>query len=200
LFLLILADLEEANLLAGGERAAPRGLLTITAPPISGEEILRPILDDFLEAYPMVTARLLLVDRSVNLVDEGVDIALRVGELPDSSLVATRVGNGVRRVIVGAPAYLRQHPSIVDPSDIVGHKIISLTHFGLESWSFAPVKSSVAARTIHFSPRLIVNSVRAAVASAVAGGLVFSAFRLHPRRTWCRSYRNHARSRQRDRS
>lgn len=175
----ILAELEEADLLAGGERAAPRGLLTLTAPPISGEEILRPILDDFLNAYPLVTARLLLVDRSVNLIDEGVDVALRVAELPDSSLLATRVGDGVRRVVVAAPHYLAQHPPIAAPGDIVGHQIISLTHFGLESWAFAAGGKSGAARTVHFAPRLIVNSVRAAVASAVAGGGLTRVYSYH---------------------
>jgi DNA-binding transcriptional LysR family regulator len=162
----ILAELEEADLLAGGERSAPRGMLTLSAPPISGEEVLRPILDEFLGAYPLVSARLLLVDRSVHLVDEGVDIALRVGQLPDSSLVATRVGDGVRRVIVASPRYLCEHPPIEEPADIAGHQIVSLTHFGIESWGFG---SGAAARTVHFTPRLVVNTVRAAVGSAVAG-------------------------------
>lgn len=175
----ILAELEEADMLAGGERAAPRGMLTLTAPPISGEEILRPILDDFLDAYPLVTARLLLVDRSVNLIDEGVDIALRVAELPDSSLLATRVGDGVRRVIVASPHYLAQHPPIETPADIAGHRIISLTHFGVQSWAFAAAGKSGASRTIHFTPRLIVNSVRAAVASAVAGGGLTRVYSYH---------------------
>lgn len=162
----ILADLEEAEMLAGGERSAPRGLLTLSAPPISGEEVLRPILDEYLNAFPLVSARLLLVDRSVQLVDEGVDVALRVGQLPDSSLVATRVGDGVRRVIVASPHYLGEHPQIEQPADIAGHQIVSLTHFGIESWAFG---SGAAARTIHFTPRLVVNTVRAAVGSAVAG-------------------------------
>ena len=161
----ILADLEEAEMLAGGERSAPRGLLTLSAPPISGEEVLRPILDEYLNAFPLVSARLLLVDRSVQLVDEGVDVALRVGQLPDSSLVATRVGDGVRRVIVASPHYLGKHPHIEQPADVAGHQIVSLTHFGIESWAFS---SGAAARTIHFTPRLVVNSVRAAVGSAVA--------------------------------
>src|SRR5687767_14423353 len=77
----ILTELEEAEILAAGEKSAPRGLLTLTAPPISGEDILRPILDEFLDAYPMVSARLLLLDRTVSLVDEGVDIAMRVALL-----------------------------------------------------------------------------------------------------------------------
>jgi DNA-binding transcriptional LysR family regulator len=165
----ILTELEEADILAGGERAAPRGMLTLSAPPVSGEEILRPILDDFLELYPMVSARLILLDRPVNLVDEGVDIALRVGQLPDSSLIATRVGGDVRRVVVAAPRYLAQQPRITEPADLAKHQIIAFTNFGLDSWSFTPPKGSTIPRTVPFVPRITVNSVRAAVASAVAG-------------------------------
>jgi len=87
-------------MLAVGERTAPRGMLTISAPPISGEEVLRPILDDFLDLHPTVSAQLLFLDRQVNLVDEGVDIALRVGHLPDSSLISTRVGGDDARNVV----------------------------------------------------------------------------------------------------
>lgn len=169
----VLVDLEEADMLAAGERSAPRGMLTISAPPISGEEVLQPILEDFLDAYPAVSARLLLLDRPVNLVDEGVDIALRVGQLPDSSLIATRVGEGVRRVIVASPRYLAGHPAIAEPADLARHQIIAFTNFGLDSWSFIPAPGSTIARTVQFAPRCIVNTVRAAVASAVAGrGLV----------------------------
>lgn len=85
----------------------------------------------------------------------------------------------MRRVIVAAPRYLSQHPPVVDPVDIVGHQIVSLTHFGLESWAFASAGKSGALRTIHFSPRLIVNSVRAAVASAVAGGGLTRVYSYH---------------------
>ena len=77
----ILTELEEADMLAGGERAAPRGLLTISAPPIVGEQVLAPILNDFLDLHPAVSTQLLLLDRFVNLVEEGVDIALRIGHL-----------------------------------------------------------------------------------------------------------------------
>lgn len=165
----ILTELEEADILAGGERAAPRGMLTLSAPPVSGEEILRPILDDFLELHPMVSSRLILLDRPVNLVDEGVDIALRVGQLPDSSLIATKVGGDVRRVVVAAPRYLAQHPRIAEPADLAKHQIIAFTNFGLDSWSFTPPKGSTIPRSVSFVPRLTVNTVRAAVASAVAG-------------------------------
>jgi DNA-binding transcriptional LysR family regulator len=175
----ILTELEEADILAGGERAAPRGMLTISAPPVSGEEILRPIVDDFLDLHPLVSVRLLLLDRPVNLVDEGVDIALRVAQLPDSSLIATRVGGDVRRVVVASPRYLSRQPRIAEPSDLARHEIVAFTNFGLESWSFAPATGSAAVRTVHFAPRVIVNTVRAARASAIAGRGVTRLYSYH---------------------
>lgn len=165
----ILTELEEAEIVAVGEKAAPRGLLTLSAPPISGEDILRPILDEFLDAYPLVSARLLLLDRPVNLVEEGVDVTLRVAQLPDSSLIATRVGGDVRRVVVASPEYLRSHSPIKGPADLAGQDIIAFTNFGLDSWSFTPATGSSVPRTVQFSPRLTVNSVRAALASAING-------------------------------
>jgi DNA-binding transcriptional LysR family regulator len=141
----------------------------LSAPPISGEDILRPIVDDFLHAYPMVSVRLLLLDRPVNLVEEGVDVALRVAQLPDSSLIATRVGGDVRRVIVASPDYLETHPPITKPADLTGQQIIAFTNFGLDSWSFTPGPGSNVPRTVQFRPRMTVNTVRAALASAVRG-------------------------------
>jgi DNA-binding transcriptional LysR family regulator len=174
----VLTDLEEADMLAAGERAAPRGVLTLTAPLISGEDVLRPILDGFLDAYPAVSARLLLLDRPVGLIDEGIDAALRIAHLPDSTLVAVRVGE-VRRVVAAAPSYLAQHPRIDEPADLAKHRIVSMTHFGIDSWSFPPVQGSATARTVQFAPRLIVNSVRAAVASAAEGNGVTRLFSYH---------------------
>jgi DNA-binding transcriptional LysR family regulator len=165
----VLADLEEADMLAAGDGAAPRGLLTISAPPIYGEEVLRPILDEFLDRYPLVSARLLLQDHAVSLVDEGVDVALRIGRLPDSSLIATRIGADVRRVVVASPAYLAVHPAIREPADLARHAIIAFSNFGLDSWTFTAEANSPAPRTVRFAPRLVVNSVRAALASAAEG-------------------------------
>ena len=165
----ILVDLEEADIIAGGERSTPRGMLTLSAPPVSGEDIVRPILDDFLDAYPMVSARLLLVDRPVNLIEEGVDLALRVADLPDSSLITTRIGGDVRRVVVASPHYLSSHPPIREPADLASHEIVVFTNFGLDSWSFTPASGSTVPRSVHFAPRLTVNSVRAALESAIKG-------------------------------
>ena len=165
----MLIDLEEADMLAGGERSTPRGVLTVSAGPISGEEVLWPILDDFLDLHPTVSAKLLLLGRPVNLVDEGVDIALRIGHLPDSSHVATRVGAEIRRVVVASPHYLAKHTPIVEPADLAKHQIVAFADFGLDSWNFTPAKGSSIPRTVQFAPRCIVNSVRAAAASAVSG-------------------------------
>lgn len=175
----ILTDLEEADILAAGERSAPRGMLTISAPPISGERVLQPILDDFLELHPAVSVRLLLLDRAVSLVEEGVDVALRIGHLPDSSLIAIRVGGDVRCVVVASPRYLAAHPRISEPADLAKHQIVAFSNFGLDSWSFTPATGSTIPRTVHFAPRLIVNTVRAASASAVAGRGVTRLYSYH---------------------
>jgi DNA-binding transcriptional LysR family regulator len=163
----VLAELDEADNVAGGERAAPRGTLTLSAPVISGEMVLRPILDAFLDAYPTVSARLMLVDRAVNLIDEGVDVALRIGELADSSMVATRIGE-VRRVVAAAPRYLKQNPRIEEPGDLAKHQIITMAHLP-NSWTFPPLAGSSAPRSVQLTPRLVTNSIRGAVASAAGG-------------------------------
>ncbi|MDB5830133.1 MAG: LysR family transcriptional regulator [Variovorax sp.] len=175
----VLIDLEEADQSAAGERAAPRGTLTISAPPISGEQILQPIIDAYLDAFPAVSVNLVLLDRHANLVEEGIDIALRVGDLPDSSLVALRVGGDVKRVVVAAPRYLAEHPRINEPSDLLKHRIVTTTHFGHDTWIFPPLPGHSVPRTVHFKPRLVVNSVRAALASAVDGHGVTRLYTYH---------------------
>ena len=174
----ILIDLEEADMAAAGERSAPRGTLTVTAPVAAGEDLVRPILDAFMDKYPDVSARLHLLDRPANLIDEGIDVALRIAHLVDSSLVAIRVGE-VRRVVAAAPKYLARHPKIVDPADLALHPVIAMTHFGLDSWTFPPLPGSTVPRAIALAPRLVVNSIRAAVASAVEGRGVTRMFSYH---------------------
>jgi DNA-binding transcriptional LysR family regulator len=175
----VLIDLEEADMCVAGERAAPRGTLTVTAPPISGEEILRPVIDAYLDAFPGVSVNLILIDRSANLVEEGIDVALRVAQLPDSSLVAVRIGGDITRVIVASPRYLAGNPRIVEPADLAKHRIITTTHFGHDAWVFPPPEGGTIARSVHFKPRLVVNSVRAALASAVDGHGVTRLYTYH---------------------
>jgi DNA-binding transcriptional LysR family regulator len=174
----ILTDLEEADLLIAHERTAPRGLLTITAPVAAGEDFVRPMIEEFIASYPAVSVRLQLLDRPVSLIDEGIDVALRIAHLSDSTLVAIPVGE-IRRVIVAAPDYLAAHPAIAEPGDLAAHRIISMTHFGLDSWSFPPASGSGIPQTVQFVPRFIVNTIRAAVASAVEGHGVTRLFSYH---------------------
>ena len=164
----VLTELEAAEVMAAGEQSAPRGNLTLTAPETPGEAVLRPIIDAFMDAYPAVSARLYLLDRPMKLIDEGIDVALRMAHLPDSTMVAIRVGE-VRRVVAAAPRYLARHPRIEEPGDLVKHRIIAFTHVGLNSWSFPPSPGSSVPRTVHFAPQLVINSVRGAVASAIEG-------------------------------
>ena len=167
----ILTELEEADLLVADERSAPRGLLTITAPVAAGEDVLRGIVDDFIDRYPDVSVRLQLLDRPVSLIDEGVDVALRIAQLPDSTLIAIPIGE-VRRVVAASPQYLAKHPRINEPADLALHQIISMTHFGLDSWSFPPAGRSTIPLVVAFTPRFIVDS-------AVAGRGVTRMFSYH---------------------
>ena len=174
----ILIDLKEADMMAAGEKSAPRGTLTVTAPVAAGEDIVRPILGAYIDAFPAVSVRLYLLDRPANLIDEGIDVALRIAHLADSSLVGVGVGQ-VRRVLAASPRYLAQHPPIREPADLAQHQIIAITHFGIDSWSFPPSPGSVVPRSVQFTPRFIVNSIRGAVAFAVEGRGVTRMFSYH---------------------
>lgn len=174
----ILTDLEEADMAAVGERSAPRGTLTITGPVAAGEQLLRPLLDEFMDKFPEVSVRLHMLDRPANLIDEGIDVALRIAHLADSSLVALPIGE-VRRVVAASPRYLARHEPITQPADLAQHQVIAMTHFGIDSWSFPPPEGSSVPRTVQFTPRFVVNSIRAAVASAVQGRGVARLFSYH---------------------
>jgi DNA-binding transcriptional LysR family regulator len=161
----ILADLAAAENEAAGETAAPRGTLAITAPTSFGRMVVAPVVARFLARHPEVSANLLLVDRVVNLVEEGMDVGLRIGELPDSRLIARRVGE-VRRVLVASPAYLARHGAPDAPQALKDHTFIAFT--GLmrtRGLGFGPG----AAHHVALAPRLEVNDAAAAIALAEAG-------------------------------
>ena len=174
----ILAALDEADMTAAGEHSDPRGTLTITAPVAAGELALRPITDEFMRLYPAVCVRLHLLDRTANLIDEGFDLALRIAHLPDSNLTGLKLGD-VRRVLAASPAYLERRGSPEAPADLPGHDLISMTHFGIDAWSFTPSPGSGVARVVQFQPRFTVNSIRSAVASAMEGGGILRVFSYH---------------------
>jgi DNA-binding transcriptional LysR family regulator len=174
----VLTDLEEVETIVASKRSAPSGILTLTATLHCGEMVLRPILDAFMDAYPTVSVRIVLSNRPLNLIDEGIDVALRIGHLADSTFVAIPVGE-VRRVAVAAPHYLDRHPRIAEPGNLAKHCIVAMTHFGLDTWSFPPLPGSSVPRTVHFTPRLTTDSARIAVASAIRGGGVTRLFSYH---------------------
>jgi DNA-binding transcriptional LysR family regulator len=165
----ILADLQEAELAAAGESSAPRGMLNVTAPLLFGRLHVRPLVDAYLDAYPLVQARLLLLDRVVNLIDEGIDAAVRIGHLPDSALIAVKAGE-VRRVVCASPAYLERHKAPRQPADLASHDCISFS--GLVpsvAWTFSAGPESKSVKSVRLRPRFTVTEAEAAVSSAVEG-------------------------------
>lgn len=161
----ILADIDEADASVGGSHATASGLLTVTAPVLFGQIYVMPLLVSFLTQHPAVTGRVLLLDRIVNLMEEGIDVALRIGHLPDSGYYAIRVGS-VRRVVCGAPSYFKRNPVPQVPADLAAHTIIANTGSSAPlDWRFGPEpKHSVA---LH--PRLYCNSVDASISAAISG-------------------------------
>lgn len=161
----ILADLQAADDLASGTAARPAGLLRITAPVEFGRIHVAPILADFLDAYPEVAADLLTVDRVVNLAEEGIDVAVRIGELPPSGQMALRVGH-VRRVICASPTYLKRHGAPKNPEHLKHHKVISISGAAPHiEWRFGKDGD----QGVRLKTRLSVSSVGAGLALARGG-------------------------------
>jgi DNA-binding transcriptional LysR family regulator len=162
----ILADVTEAERTACGEYTAPTGELTVTTPIGLGRTILIPIVADFLKAYPDIKARLIPTDRMTNLFQEQIDVGVRIGALPDSSLVAIRVGT-TRRMVCASPAYLAARGTPRTPQDLAGHDCITYAGFGLpDVWTFGSDKAAIA---VPVHTRLVVGSAEAACSAARAG-------------------------------
>ncbi len=162
----ILDRVDEAERLAAGVHATPRGQLVIAAPLVFGRLHVVPVVAAFLEAHPEVDVRLVLSDRNANLLEEHIDVAVRVGALPDSGLTARPVG-AITRVVCASPAYLKCHGTPRTPDALRKHRCISFE--GLTSaaaWSFGDPSG---AQRVPIRSRLVVNTADAAVAAAVAG-------------------------------
>jgi DNA-binding transcriptional LysR family regulator len=169
----ILEDVSEAERIATGEYISPKGDLNITAPIIFGRLYLVPVLAAFLRAYPDINARLTLLDRVVDLAGEGIDAALRVGDLPDSALIVTRIGT-IHRVFAASPSYLRTRGTPQDVADLVAYDFVGVDGFtGPGFWSLA----KEADLPIRY--RLTVNSTDAACEAAKAGIGIISVFSHH---------------------
>jgi len=160
----LLADYEEV--LVGASQAPIRGVLRITAPVQFGRRHVAPIVSAFLNAYPDVRVELSLNDRNVDLIEEGLDLAVRIGALADSSLVARQVGS-VRRVVVASPAYLARRGVPRTPSDLATHDtIFGMARSPAREWRFGP---SQRGPLVRLSPRLLVDDVEAQLQAAQAG-------------------------------
>jgi DNA-binding transcriptional LysR family regulator len=162
----ILDDVKEAERTASGEHSAPKGDLIITALIVFGRLHVLPVAVAFLKTYPDIVVRIVLADRVFNLSEDRVDLAVRIGALPDSSLVATRVGS-VRRVVCASSAYFAQRGVPKNPLDLGNHDCI--TFEGLSSpdfWTFTVNKSE---KKIAIRSRLVVNTAEAAIDAAIAG-------------------------------
>lgn len=163
----ILDQVEEAERVASGAYADVKGQLVIAAPIVFGRLHVAPVAAEFLELHPAVDAQLRLSDRNVNLIEEHIDVALRIGTLPDSSLVATPVG-AIRRVVCASPAYLNRFGTPHSLSDLAAHRCISFD--GLDAataWTFAGPGGEKRQATVR--SRLTVSTADAAIAAATLG-------------------------------
>ena len=162
----ILLEADEADEAAAGINAEPRGQLAVTAPVLFGKTYVMPVITAYQSTYRETTVSALFVDRVVNLMEEGLDVGIRIGQLPDSSLRAIRVGQ-VRRVVCASPAYLKKHGSPVSPAQLSRHPIIASTSVSAGSeWGFAKGKERINVRV---SPRILVNTNDGALEAAKSG-------------------------------
>lgn len=162
----ILEDVAEAERIATGEFSAPKGTLTLTAPIVFGRLHVLPVVVAFLRAHPDVDIRLLQTDSSVNLHEEHLDLALRIGALPDSSLIVRRLG-AVRQVICASPEYLGRSGTPNDPDDLAEHDCITFANLmSPVQWNFGDSRSE---RWVKIRSRLVVNTAEAAITAAQAG-------------------------------
>jgi DNA-binding transcriptional LysR family regulator len=162
----LLGEIEDAERMAAGEYEAPRGRLYVTAPIVFGRLHVLPIALAFLKAYPEVDLRLSLLDRISDMIEEGIDVALRIAHLADSSLIAARVGT-VRLVTCAAPAYLKANGTPRSPSDLIQHHCIASANLSAtDRWSY---RIDGEEQTTPIRSRLAVTTAEAAIDAAIAG-------------------------------
>ncbi len=162
----VLDELDEAERAATGEYRVPRGDLLITAPVMFGRLHVEPVVLDFLQTYLDINVRLVLADYFIDLAENQVDLALRIGELPDSSLIAAQLGS-VYWVTCASPAYLERRGAPAAPQDLILHDCIAFEgRYASNHWTFGGGKS---AATVPIAPRFAVNTALGAIDAAVAG-------------------------------
>jgi DNA-binding transcriptional LysR family regulator len=162
----ILEEIKEAERGASGEYRTPQGDLTVTAPIVFGRLHVLPVAIAFLKAYRDIDIRMVLADRLFNLLEERVDVAIRIGPLPDSGLKAHRIGS-IRQVVCASPAYFAKRKAPKTPLDLRDHDCVVFEGLSSPSgWTFAAGKANKA---IAIRPRLRVNTAEAAIDAAIAG-------------------------------
>ena len=172
----ILADMAEAERVASGEYATPRGDLSVSAPVAFGRLHLQPVLAEFLAAFPEVNVHLSLQDRMVNLLEEHVDVGLRIGDLADSSLIAVRVGE-IHRVVCASPAYLKSRGTPRSADDLSAHDCISYPPLQSPNmWRFTRGQRDYA---VPVQSRLVVSNLESAFDAACAGVGITVVFSYH---------------------
>jgi DNA-binding transcriptional LysR family regulator len=162
----ILGELEDAELLVSSARRKPAGTLSLTAPVLYGKLKIVPVVAEYRRRFPEVAVRLLLLDRNVNLIEEGLDLAIRIGALADSSLVAVELAR-VRRVVCASPAYLRRRGVPKHPRELAKHACLSLSVVApADQWHFREQGRELA---VKLRPVFVSNSADAVIAMAEAG-------------------------------
>lgn len=162
----ILGRVEEAERKVAGEYVTPRGELTVTAPIVFGRLHILPVVTDFLQVFPDITLRLVLGDRLSNLVEDHIDAALRIGHLPDSNLVATRLG-ATRRAAYASPDYLKRHGTPTRLEDLLHHDCVSFENMTPSKfWTFHDGRHDIQ---VPVRTRLSVTTAEAAIDAAIAG-------------------------------
>lgn len=162
----ILEEVEEIERSAAGEFSEPKGTLTLTAPVVFGRMHVMPVVTEFLQCYPDINVRLQLVDRPISLSEEHIDMAVRIGPLPDSALIARKVGE-VRRIVCASRSYLETHGRPKAPSDLEGAPCIIFDQFlADQTWDFETGEKTLR---IPVKARLCVNTAEGALDAAEAG-------------------------------
>jgi DNA-binding transcriptional LysR family regulator len=162
----IIAEADAADEDAAGAKATPRGQLTVTAPVLFGRMFVMPSIVDYLQRFPEVTVSTMFLDRFVNLLEEGMDVGIRIGELPDSTMNAISVGH-IRRIVCASPEYLRKHGVPKLPTDLSKHTIITASAVTPSlDWRFFAGKQTIIVKV---KPRLTVTNNESAVAAAAQG-------------------------------
>lgn len=161
----ILVDLREAEHIAMGGRSTPRGQLYVTAPVMFGRLHVLPTISTLLASHAGLSVRMMLLDRNVRIIEEGIDVAVRIGKLPDSALRVVAIGT-VRQVVVASPDYLAEHGTPTTPADLKEHRCIvgGGPRIG-GAWPFGAKGDTI----VEIVPRLTVNTVDATIAAAEAG-------------------------------